>query len=71
MEATQALDFALDSSDISREDTNENDNNPKKLVGVLQIEEDQKEYNAFQGDVISIGRDPENCQVILENKVRK
>ena len=69
MEATQALDFALANSDISREDTN--DNNPKKLVGILQVDEDQKEYNAFQGDVISIGRDPENCQVILENKVRK
>ena len=71
MEATQALNFALDNSELSREDESNNGNHPKILVGVLQLEEDQNQYNIFQGDTISIGRDPENCQVVLENKVGK
>ena len=71
MEATQALtESALEASDIHMEDDNDENAHPRKLIGVLLLEEEHKEYNIFQGDIISIGRDPENCQVIIDNKVR-
>ena len=71
MEATQAIDFSLDSSELCKDDHDTSGNHPKRIVGVLQFDEDQLEYNAFQGDIIKIGRDSENCQVVLENKVSK
>ena len=72
MEATQLLDSALDESEthyFSAEDEDERNNCPKKLIGILRIEENDKEYDIFQGDTISIGRDPENCNIVHENKV--
>ena len=74
MEETQLLDSALDESEthyFSAEDEDEKKNFPKKLIGVLVFEENGKEYDIFQGDTVSVGRDPENCQIVLENKVSK
>ena len=42
---------------------------PKRLVGMINFEEDDRKFWIFQGDVISIGRDPEQCQIVLQNKV--
>lgn len=68
MEATQILsDSALDDSEILERE-NDKDNHVKKLIGVLLFD-DKKEWDIFQGDTISIGRDPENCQVTIDNKV--
>ena len=70
MEATQLLDdTSLDSSEIVQDDSNDKGNCHKKLIGVLLFNEIQKEFNVFQGDIISLGRDPENCQIAIENKV--
>ena len=59
MEATQLLEGALDESLPYYSAEDDENNFPKKLIGVMIIEEN-KEYNVFQGDTISIGRDPEN-----------
>jgi len=69
MEATQLLDNTLDKSEtyLSAEDDNDGNNCPKKIIGVLCIEEN-KQYDICQGDTICIGRDPENCNIVLENK---
>ena len=69
MEATQAIDFALDST---QDTTNEGASGhivPKKLIGIIKFEEEHKEYSIFQGDTIFIGRDPEHCQIVLQSKV--
>ena len=68
MEATQLLEGALDESLPYYSAEDDENNFPKKLIGVMIIEEN-KEYNVFQGDTISIGRDPENCNIVLDNKV--
>ena len=68
MEATQLLEGALDESLPYYSAEDDENNFPKKLIGVMIIEENN-EYNVFQGDTISIGRDPENCNIVLENKV--
>ena len=72
MEETQLLTSALDESEthyFSAEDEDERNNCPKKIIGIIRIAENDKEYDIFQGDTISIGRDPENCNIVLENKV--
>ena len=71
MEATQLLDNTLDKSEtyLSAEDDDDRNNCPKKIIGVLCIEENDKQYDICQGDTICIGRDPENCNIVLENKV--
>ena len=74
MEATQLLDSALDESEThyySAEEEDERNYCPKKLIGILKIEENDQEYDIFQGDTISIGRDPENCNIVQENKVSR
>jgi hypothetical protein len=71
MEATQLLsDSALDESELFLANETDRDNT-KKLIGVLVFDDDQNEINIFQGDTISIGRDPEKCQVMVDNKVNK
>ena len=72
MEATQLLsESALDESEAFL--GNETDKNiTKRLVGVLVFDDDDhNEINIFQGDTISIGRDPEKCQVMVDNKVNE
>ena len=74
MEETQLLTSALDESEthyFSAEDEDERNNCPKKIIGIIRIAENDKEYDIFQGDTISIGRDPENCNIVQENKVSK
>ena len=67
MEATQALDF----TDDNLEESSDNDGSVrKKLVGIIQVDELKQDYSIFQGDAISIGRDPENCHIVLDNKVK-
>ena len=69
MEATQLLsDSALDETKTFLENETEKENT-KRLIGVLVFDNDQNEINIFQGDTISIGRDPEKCQVMVDNKV--
>ena len=68
IEATQAIDFALDSTQDTTTESASGHIVPKKLIGVIKFEED-KEYSIFQGDTIFIGRDPEHCQIVLQSKV--
>ena len=74
MEATQLLDSSLDESETNyfgAEEEDENENGSKKVIGALVFDESGKEFDILQGDTISIGRDPESCQIVLENKVSK
>ena len=74
MDATQLLDSSLDESEthyFGAEDEHENKNGSKKVIGALVFDESGKEFDINQGDTISIGRDPENCQIVQENKVSK
>ena len=42
---------------------------PKKLIGMMNFVEENQKCWIFEGDTISIGRDPEYCQVVLQNQV--
>ena len=65
MEATQLL----DTNESVDEGSDNNSSLRRKLVGILQVD-GLEDYNIFQGDAISIGRDPENCHIVLDNKVK-
>ena len=47
------------------------DNVPKRLIGMINFEEDDKKFWIFQGDIVSIGRDPEQCQIVIQNEVSR
>ena len=70
MEATQILsDISLDDSVTLLENEDDKDT-PKRLMGVLLFD-DGKEFPVFKGDNISIGRDPEECQIVVDDKVSR
>ena len=54
---------------VSSSEGNSGEFIPKKLIGIIKFEEEDKEYSIFQGDTIFIGRDPEHCQIVLQSKV--
>lgn len=68
MEATQILtDTSLDDSVMLLENEDDKDA-PKRLIGVL-VFDNGKEFPVFKGDNISVGRDPEHCQIVIDDKV--
>ena len=69
MEATQAIDFTLDSTQDVTVEGGSSGNGSKKLIASINFDKEHREYNVFQGDTISIGRDPEACQIVFQNKV--
>ena len=63
-----------DTKEISRASVSgsEGDSNqfiPKKLIGMMNFREENQKCWIYEGDTISIGRDPEYCQFVLQNQV--